>query len=581
MPNLNFLKNVMRLKDMKNPTESKDRIDPRDMDPLKERWEIIKDELETSSAEAGGEDQMRTFHSVFIDPDLKYSHGDNSGEKSTEDNASSEKPNILLTTNVPNKENEEEATDVADNDIGKMSFDKESSEQEDLESSEINIESGEISKANENDDKESSNIDSQTEQNKVSSLAEDFNKRFSEANNINNINEDSSEIEEENEENSTTSEDPEDTSEKVDDEKNEDDSEESSNPDPDTELIPVTTTEVTTLDENENVTEAGEVDPDTTIQDTEDSEDTTEKQDIDTEDTKDEKEEVSATTKKDIEGTDKILEEIDRAIKKKNDGKPRIGTHKPFVSDKFLKKKLEDGKAKEKNIEAIANKTDFVKKKHRDAASKSDIVVSKKMKSDNSTEKVGFNNTEPISKPGRLTQDLTTEEDDNDDVDDDVDDNREEAEASGEEEGIKESDPLKDKFITEIDRMIIEDHPGKLADSRLKSLSELSPSELLQLVETLKDIKQNSSQSSEDQEENVEEEKSFLGKVGDFFSGIFSNGTDKEETSESPQSDLPTARNKPHKIKTHKIDEKNEISNSSGIRMMRPREFKTLKVSRS
>ena len=129
--------------------------------------------------------------------------------------------------------------------------------------------------------------------------------------------------------------------------------------------------------------------------------------------------------------------------------------------------------------------------------------------------------------------------------------------------------------------MIIDAHPGKLEDLRLKSLSELSPSELLQLVETLKDIKQNSSQSSEDQEENVQEEKSFLGKVGDFFTGIFSNGTDKEESSESPQSDLPTARSKPHKIKTHKIDEEIEISNSTGIRMMRPREFKTLKVSRS
>ena len=136
MPNLNFLENMMRLKDMKNLTESKDRIDPRDMDPLKERWEIIKDELETSSVEAGGGDQMRTFHSDFIDPDLDHSHGDKSGEESTEDNASSEKNNNLPT----NKSKEEEATDVVDND---NSSDKESSEQEDLESSEINIESEE------------------------------------------------------------------------------------------------------------------------------------------------------------------------------------------------------------------------------------------------------------------------------------------------------------------------------------------------------------------------------------------------------------------------------------------------------
>ena len=236
----------------------------------------------------------------------------------------------------------------------------------------------------------------------------------------------------------------------------------------------------------------------------------------------------------------KMSEDIDRMLKKNNDTQP--GTHRPFIEERHQtqKPKYSKGTSDRANENAevdIANKT---------KVGNMTILITESNSNDETSGKVAEKDNKifPNSKAGKLKND-------------DEDLKEEEKSKSN------ESDPVKEKFIAEIDRMIIEDKPDKLKDERLKALHEMSHSELLQLVQNLKKIKENSTETLKagaGQGAGDGQEKTFLGKIGEFFTNLFSND------------EVEQSRGKTN-ITKHKQDE-----NSTEHRQVQPMEFRSLIV---
>ena len=87
-----------------------------------------------------------------------------------------------------------------------------------------------------------------------------------------------------------------------------------------------------------------------------------------------------------------------------------------------------------------------------------------------------------------------------------------------------ENDQIKDKYLHEIDDLVLQNSPDDLKDERIRFLAKKNNSELHEIIQSLNEIKNSTT-----------DEKTFFDKIADFFVNIFSTQSDAEVSEDNKQ----------------------------------------------